>query len=735
MSALLRVHPCQGVAKNSNLPTALVNPLNAPLSLFPSRRSTLLAATVIVLAAVAAYHNSFSGVLVFDDRTAITDNLSIRQWWPPGPALAPPAESGTGGRPLANLTFAVNYAISGFAVWSYHAFNLLIHGLAGLTLFGVVRRTLQQSPLRARFGDAARPLALAVATLWIVHPLQSGTVNYVSQRTELLMALGYLLTLYCFIRGAAQSDPIWLSLAVGACLLGMASKEVMVTAPVMVLLYDRTFIAGTIREAWRRRPLFYVALAATWLVLGWLMQDVTQRGIGYSGDVAWSDYALTECRAVVLYLKLAIWPHPLVFDYGTDWVRSASAAAPYALVLGPLLAGTWVAWWRWPALGFAGGAILVMLAPTSSVVPIIQQPMAESRMYLPLAAVVTLVVLGLHAWLGRRSLAVMLVLAGALGAATVQRNRLYASEETVWRDTVARRPQNTRALNNLASAIFKDGRIAEALPIWAEALRLRPDYADVHNNVGFALIRSNRVAEAVPHLQAALRLQPDFAEAHDNFGLALARLGGRQVEALAHYEEALRLKPGYVPAHNNLANELAGLPGRVPDAMAHYETALRLQPDFPEVHNNLALALAGLPGRVAEALAHFEAALRLNPADHEAHYNLAATLEKLPGRAPEAIAHYEAVIRLKPDLMDAHYNLAVQLAKLSGRLPDAIAHYQSALRLQPAFAPAENALGLALFQSGRTDEALAHFEAAVSLDPAFADARRNLEQVKALRGK
>lgn len=723
------------MAKKSNFSSAFVNPPTAPLSSFPSHRSTLLAAAVIVLAAVAAYHNSFSGVLVFDDRTAITDNASIRQLWPPGPALSPPADSGTGGRPFANLTFAVNYAISGFDVWSYHALNLLIHTLAGLTLFGVVRRTLQQPPLRERFGHAAVPLALAVAILWIVHPLQTGAVDYLSQRTELLMALGYLLTLYCFIRGAEKPGPLWLPLAVVACLLGLASKEVMVTAPVMVLLYDRTFVAGTFREAWRQRPRFYVALAGTWLVLGWLMRDVAQRGIGYAGGVSWSDYSLTECRAVVLYLKLALWPHPLVFDYGTDWLRSVSTAAPYGLVLAPLLAGTLFALWRWPALGFAGCAIFVILAPTSSIVPIIQQPTAESRMYLPLAAVITLVVLALHAWLGRCSLIVVLVLAGWFGATTVQRNRIYASDEAVWRDTVARRPQNTRALGNLGSAVFKAGRTAEALPLWAEALRLRPDYAEVHNNLGFALIQSDRVAEALPHLETALRLDPNFAAAHDNLGLALVRLGGRQAEALAHFGEALRLKPGYVPAHNNLANELATIPDRVSDAVAHYETALRLQANFPEAHNNLALALTTLPGRLPDAVAHFEAALRLKPDYHEAHYNLAVTLEQLPGRTPDAIAHYETALRLKPDLMEAHYNLAVQLAKLSGRLPDAIAHYQSALRLQPVFAPAENALGLALFQSGRADEAIAHFEAAVKLDPAFADARRNLEQVKALRGK
>jgi len=655
---------------------------------------------VIALAAGAAYHNSFSGVLLFDDRTAITENASIRQWWPPGPAWSPPAESGTGGRPFANFTFAVNYAVSGFGVWSYHALNLVLHALAAVTLFGVVRRTLLQPDLRSRFGTSAVPLALAVATLWCVHPLLTGTVNYLSQRTELLMALCYLVTLYCFIRSTEASQSIWRLLAVAACLLGLASKEVMVTAPVMVWLYDRTFVAGSFRAAWWQRPRFYAALGATWIVLGWLMTDIARRGVGFESEVSWWVYALTECRAVVRYLQLALWPHPLVLDYGVEWVRHVSAALPYALVLAPLLAGTLLALWRRPVLGFAGGAFFLILAPTSSVVPIFQQPVAESRLYLPLAAVLTLLVLGSHALLGRRNRIVIPLLAIVLGVLTVQRNPLYSDEESIWRDTLARRPTNARALNNLASAVFKAGRTAEAMTIWAQALRLRPDDADVHNNLGFALIQSERLAEALPHLEAAVRLEPAHAEAHHSLGLALARLGVRPAEAIRHYEESLRLKPNAAPAHNNLALALATLPGRLPDALTHFQAALRLDPNY-----------------------------------HEAHYNLATTLEKLPGRAPDAIAHYEAALRAKPDLMEAHFNLAVLHAKMDGRLPDAIAHYEQALRLKPTFAEAEHGLGLALAQAGRLDEAIAHLEAAIRLDPNSAGARANLERLKSIRTK
>ncbi len=255
----------------------------------------------------------------------------------------------------------------------YHIFNLIVHTLGSLALFGLVRRTLLQPALRARFGSAATPLALAVALLWAVHPLLTEAVTYVVQRAESLMGLFYLLTLYCFIRGtkSASDTPgagrrrspaaaptlmdrrrkVWLLAAVGTCALGMATKEVMVSAPLLVLLYDRTFVAGSWRDAWAQRKGFYLSLGATWLLLGWLVLGTENRGgtagLGL-GDSVWT-YALTQTRAIVLYLKLALWPHPLVFDYGTEAIEHLADALPFALVIALLIASAAVALWRWPS--------------------------------------------------------------------------------------------------------------------------------------------------------------------------------------------------------------------------------------------------------------------------------------------------------------------------------------------------------------------------------------------------
>ena len=329
-----------------------------------SRGAVWLAVACLVGAILAAYHNSFSGPFVFDDGPAVLGNPTIRHLSALGSVLSPPREGGqtVGGRPVVNLSLAVNYALGGAGVRGYHVFNLIVHLLGALTLFGIAWRTLLQPALRERYGYSATPLALAVALLWAVHPLLTESVTYVIQRAESLMGLCYLLTLYCFIRGAVgtgRRGNVWLLLAVGVCALGMATKEVMVSAPLLVLLYDRTFVAGSWRGAWAKRRLFYLSLGATWLLLGWLVLGTEHRGgtagLGM-GDSAWT-YALTQTRAIARYLQLVLWPHPLVFDYGTDEIERLADALPFALVVALPLAGTAVALWRWPVSGFSRGMV------------------------------------------------------------------------------------------------------------------------------------------------------------------------------------------------------------------------------------------------------------------------------------------------------------------------------------------------------------------------------------------
>ncbi len=291
--------PCYDSGMSGGTP-ALKPPNTSTTGSSSPQWDIILGGCLIVFAALVAYHNCFAGPFIFDDVASVTENLRIRHLWPIWDALTPSANSMVGGRPMVSFSLALNYALGGLAVGGYHALNLVIHILAGLTLYGVIRRTLLQPALREQFGSASGRLALAVAVLWTVHPLQTEAVTYVSQRCESLMGLFYLLTLYCFIRGAdSPRSGEWFTLSVVTCLLGMASKEVMVTAPAMVLLYDRIFVSGSFREAWTRHLRLYLGLAGTWLLLVYLMTGLHYRAVGFGLGIPWWAYALTESRAVV----------------------------------------------------------------------------------------------------------------------------------------------------------------------------------------------------------------------------------------------------------------------------------------------------------------------------------------------------------------------------------------------------------------------------------------------------
>ncbi|HUR56102.1 MAG TPA: tetratricopeptide repeat protein [Opitutaceae bacterium] len=656
---------------------------------------------VIIAAAFAAYHNSFHGPFVFDDASSIVTNPTIRKLWPPGEALSGPSTNVTAqGRPILNLSLAINHAIHGTKVEGYHVGNFLIHALAGLALFGLVRRTCDST------------LALVVAVLWTVHPLQTESVTYVIQRAESLVGLFYLLTLYCFARGVGQvgdlrltspeggpsgpSGPAlpWKTLSVIFCLLGMATKEVMATAPLMVLFYDRAFLAGSFRAALRQRRGLYLALAGTWLLLAWLVaQGGGNRGgsVGFGVGVAMWDYWLTQFNAMARYLWLSLWPHPLVFEYGAFGIREfAEIAAPAALVLGLLGATVVGLWRRWPA-SFLGAWFFGILAPTS-LAPGTTQMIVEHRMYLPLAAVIVAGVLAISRLGQRKAMWLGGAGAAALVLVTAGRNRDYRSDVALWSDTVAKRPGNPLAHFMLAGAQERAGNLKAALTSYGQSLELKPDFSMGHENFGALLLREGRRAEALIHFESALRLQPEYGDAHANAGNAY------------------------------LAE------GRIAEAVGHLEKAVELMPESAITRYNFATALA-TAGLGSEAVAEFEAALKRDPSMVEAHFNLANALLQ-SSRAAEAIHHYEAAVKMRPGYAVAHYNLANALAA-SGRQAEAVEHYEAALRARPDYAEAHHNLGSALYEIGRIAEAVHHYTETLRLAPDFPNAKENLERVRA----
>lgn len=607
---------------------------------------TPVLATVLVLVTAWAYGPSFSGVLLLDDIRAIVRNQSITTLWPLSTPLSPPTESTVAGRPVANLSFAVNYALAppdsrnafnpavsvdapdvGEAflrnIWGYHLGNLLIHILAGLALFGVIRRTLLAPRFGDRFAASSVWLGFAVALLWLLHPLQTSAVTYIVQRVESLMGLFVLLTLYCAIRSieSARHARVWAACAVVTCALGMGTKEVAIVTPVIVALWDWMFGSP---KRFRVRWGLVAALAATWVVLAALLVS-EHRGpsIDLAPYTVWC-YLLTQSAVVTQYLRLAFVPSPLVFLYTWPLETSLAAVAGPFLLLASLIALSVAAVWRRHPAGFAGVLFFLVLAPTSSILPIVTEVAAEHRMYLPLAALLSLIVIS--SWwaagkaLSRVSIAARLPIPARRGLAVVvlvmvavlytvetrARNEDYQSETRIWHDTVDKQPSNPRARVAYGQALAAADRFADAEVQLRRAIDFNPRDPVALTRLGSVVAAQGRLDEATPFWTAALRLWPNDPDAHRFLAQAYA-MRGQDLLAVRHYESVLAVVGGDPAVMEQLVMLLVGSadpgvrdPGR---AMTLAEQAVRLT-GRQRARSIEVLSIAqAATGRMSEALA------------------------------------------------------------------------------------------------------------------------------------
>jgi tetratricopeptide (TPR) repeat protein len=709
---------------------------------------------LLTLGIAAAYHGVIHFPFVFDDITAIPQNRSLRSF---AAALHPPVDTTVSGRPLLNLSFAVNRAVSGDRLAAYHLTNCAILGLGAVLLFGLVRRT--QARMSGPWSEWPGLCAGAAALIWAVHPLQTESVAYMVQRAESLMGLFYLAVLYGTVRCAAPASnprqspssgtpqalrpsrglPVsqpsqwaWGMFAVISCWAGMATKEVMVSAPIIALSLDRTFFAGSWGEALRRRWPIYLGMFASWILLVVLVASTHWRngGAGFAAHFVWPQFLRTEAYGIMRYLRLSFWPAGQILDYGTHWIDSPLLWIPSALIV--LALGALTLTGLLPGRGAAATAVtparaaswlglwfFAVLAPTS-LVPVPRQTLAEHRMYLALAPVVILVVVAIVRWTGPRALIALLAAAAALAVASERRSRVYVSDYSIWHDVVLKLPSNAYDQNNVGHALYEAGRYVEAEPYVRKAIELEPGYAEAWANLGVIQDKLGETAEAGVAYQRAIAVDPKSAIAHSNYASWLIGVG-RLPEAMQEVHAALQINPDLPEGHTVYGNGLVGLQ-QYPQAEQEYRRAVDLFPGNPQAHNGLGLALLR-QNRLLDARAEFAAALRLNPELAVAYANDGEALEQL-GRHAEALAAYNTAEAQDPKSAELRYNHGT-IAFKGGDYPGAVALYRQATQLRPDFALAHYNLGVALVRVGKANEAGAELETVVRLEPNNADAHNN----------
>jgi tetratricopeptide (TPR) repeat protein len=623
----------------------------------------LLGTAVLCGATAFIYVRTLDAPFIFDDVALVEINESVRRLFPllgnPGEQtpLRPSPNTPTSGRPLVNLSFAINYHFGQFDPTGYRAVNVILHACCALLIWSIVRRTLRLEYFASRFDRVAGLLSFAVALLWAVHPLGTETVIYVTQRTELMMAFFYLATLYfCLRYWAAErhwSRCLFLILATACSALGMLSKEMMASAPAIMLLYDRTFISRSFASALRRHWPLYVCLAVTWtplVALNWHAPSTPLAGFGMGIDAR--SYWYTQCQVLFTYLRLAVWPWPQLIYYDVPLLHDLNTAWPWVLAvcIGALVT-IWLLWRR-PAIGFVPVLVVAVLSPTL-VVPCVGEVAAERRMYLPLAALAALAVIGFYLVAGyviqrfmsarNASRATLLVTAlavclasGTFLVASVKRAELYRDELNLWQDALRYEPNAPLVHINLGSFLAKHELTDAAIQHFRRALELDPESYEAHYNLGRALEDQMRPREAIDHYREALRLEPTHVASLTNFARMLDYLG-KPEEALEKYREAVRLSPRYGLAHHNLGSALL-LQGHYAEAIAELELSLPFQ-QAVETYTNLATAYAR-DGRPQEAIAAAQQGLELAEAQGKTDLaeSIRAALEQFKAANPPTTA-------------------------------------------------------------------------------------------------
>ncbi len=736
---------------------------------------------VICVVAVVIYARTLDFPFVFDDGANIAKNPFIRLTELDATRLYEAAlRSPSSSRPVANVSFALNYYEGEYDVARYRAVNIAIHVINGVLVYFLAFLTLKHLPNSnpsglSEYGSRRTgAMALLAACLFVAHPVQTEAVTYIVQRMTSLATMFYLLAFlfYLWARHAGtrgQRVGAWMGCGL-AWGLALGSKQIAVTFPILAALYEWYFLQDLDRE-WIKSKLKYllalfgvIAMVALVYLGGDPLSSIL--GLYESRDFTPAERLLTQFRVIVFYLSLLLFPYPGRLNIAHDVAVSHSlwdpvtTLASFAVILA-LLALAWLTARRFRLLSFCLLWFFVNQVVESTIIGL--EMVFEHRLYLPSVGLAILAGVALLRVVQNRTLALTgsIMIVSLLGLGTVVRNGAWESPRALWSDAVSKSPGSARAHVNLGVALRRAGEGEAAKRHYEQALDIDPGFAKAYFNLGAVRAEEGDLEGAKQLYADALRLKPNYPRAHFFLGVALFEQGALDA-AIHHYSEVLRIQPRQVDAYNNLGTALQAQ-GRVDAAIESYREAIRIRPDYRRAHFNLGLALLHRE-RFDDARQALSLAAGLAPRDPEPQYYLGVVLEQLSeldqaerayreamqisaefvparvqlgvllgraGRIDEAIDLLASALARAPGNEQIHHNYGVLLAA-QNRIDEAVGHYREALRLRPDYAIAHNSLGVVLLDQHRIQEARGHFEAALATEPDYEKARSNLQRARQL---
>jgi tetratricopeptide (TPR) repeat protein len=657
---------------------------------------SLRRAGLIVFIGLLAFYNVPGNSFHYDDEHSILENPHLRSL-ANAPNFFVDASSFSGlhearmYRPLLLLSFAFNYAIGQYDPLSYHLVNIALHIVNALLVWRLAWA------LGAREGPA-----LAAGLLFVVHPVLTEPVNYISSRSSLLVTLFVILAFMQLVR----RRPSWkVALAYGAALL-CKSSAIAFPALVLAWLWTRSEMAR-----WR------ILLLPVALSVGYVI--ATRAIVGKALLEPVRDYLShfsTQCKALVFYVYTAIMPVSLsVEPQFAVSPHPGQGGVLWALLVLVSLAMVVLMQRRKGLATFALAWFFLALLPPS-LVPL-NVLVNEHRLYMPMVGVALLL-----ASAPLRAVAMTYVGWGALLLALllcVERNRDWQSPERLWSDAVEKGPHMPRPLVNLSQVLLETGRVEESIAASRRALNLRPDLERAHYNLGTAYMQQNLYELAEAHLRRALDISPQLLPAYNNLGNIYVEQG-RFDAALEQYRLALQ-QAEYASIYHNMGSAHLKA-GRADSAQVYFRRALAMDAHMREAYIGLFKGLRG-EDRLNQAIVVLEQALTLWPGDETLLLLLGESYAGL-GKDEQARAVYRQLGKSPGEA----WGLLGAEALRRGNWQRAHDYLQRALEKKKE-ASFYNDLGAAQFGLGQVEAALQSFRAAARIDPQLARAFANIGRV------
>lgn len=708
---------------------------------------------LFILIGSGIYSNSLDVPFIFDDaRNLQHQNLRIDEL-----SLDKIIKAGSQGelitRPVANISFAFNYWLSGTDVKSYHLFNIIIHILAGITLYHfffltTTLPTLDFSP------DKARIISLFSSLIWFVNPIQTQAVTYLVQRMTSMSALFYIMSLTTYIIGRRISLGLsllssnkknelniaiflWYFISFVTAILAIGSKEIAATLPCFIFLYEWYFFQD-LNWKWLKKKLPWLLgslMVLTILALfymGWHPIDYINRGYR-SRDFNLSERFLTQFRVIVHYITLFLFPSPsrLTFDY--NFPLSSSLISPITTLFSAigilLLAFTAILTSRSQRIvSFCIFWFLGNLLIESSVIAL--EIIFEHRLYLPsMMLSLLLVLLFLKAF---ENLKVVSLLITALLALfcfwTFDRNKIWQDPIIFWQDSVIKSPGKARAHNNLGTEWYNVNEIEKAKNEYLIALEIDPQYGRAHLNLSTIYYLLDELDNAYSHALQAIQFNKNKVDAYNNIAVILLK-SNRIPEAEQYLRDGLAIEGDNVLLLGNLGKMLLNS-NKANDALQYLEKALKKSPDSQRVMEDLAdnYLILGFTDKASKV---YKKILELDSSQPVIHSNLAMVL-MTQNNQDEALTHYQEAVSLGGESDVLFYNIGNILLR-QGKSLEAISYYQKSLIANPENANAHNNIGLAFMKTGDLSKAYEHFSQTVQLEPGNNFAREALQHIEEIR--